>query len=211
MPNSVLVIEPYQFEGIWVFDDPAVGLKQEPFVAGITEMIDRLTINIPNADKGFRLLFSVRPFEGHQTVLSWLRADAIEGNWYRAEDQGDEGWLCPALFHYFPEPPKNIFIKAEPKKKNRSPGSSITLSGDVGQCGALRGAGTLSTSGWCGTLIFEMPSVVPSSRSSGFLIDRYGKKCAYRFETILIPAWPQKKKSKHRYNPCRPWRAAYAY
>jgi hypothetical protein len=40
-----------------VFDDPAVGLKAEPFVSGIPEMIDALVQDIPQADRGFRLLF----------------------------------------------------------------------------------------------------------------------------------------------------------
>jgi hypothetical protein len=32
--NSLLVIHPYKHDGVWVFDDPAVGLGKEPFVAG---------------------------------------------------------------------------------------------------------------------------------------------------------------------------------
>jgi hypothetical protein len=28
-----------------------------------------------------------------------------------------EGWLCPALFKYFESAPKEIFLKAEPKKQ----------------------------------------------------------------------------------------------
>src|SRR5688572_20165219 len=103
--NAVLAIEPYRHEGAWVFDEPRVGLHREPFVAGLTEMIDRLVEGIPDAAGGFRLLFAASPFEGHQAVLAWVRADLVEGNWYRAEDQGDEGWLCPALLWFFPEPP----------------------------------------------------------------------------------------------------------
>src|SRR4051794_2314929 len=62
--NAVLTIEPYRCEGAWVFDDPTTGLVGEPFVAGITEMIDRLAANIPGAARGFRLLFAVQPFNG---------------------------------------------------------------------------------------------------------------------------------------------------
>lgn len=111
--NATLSIEPYRHEGAWVFDDPAVGLVREPFVAGVTEMIDRLTAAIPAAERGFRLLFAAHPFEGHQTAMTWLRADPVEGNWYRADDTGDEGWLCPALFWYFPSPPARIYVRAE--------------------------------------------------------------------------------------------------
>ena len=60
--NRIGLIVPYKYEGTWVFDDPAVGLRREPFVAGIDTMIDRLVASIPNAEAGFRLLFSASPF-----------------------------------------------------------------------------------------------------------------------------------------------------
>src|SRR5207244_2929796 len=96
-PGGLFIIEPYRFEGAWVFDDPSAGLVREPFVAGITEMIDGLVADIEGAAQGFRLLFATEPFEGHQAVLSWVRADSVEGNWYRADGFREEGWLCPAL------------------------------------------------------------------------------------------------------------------
>jgi hypothetical protein len=113
--DVVLAIEPYRHEGAWVFDEPRVGLHREPFVAGINEMIDRWVVGIPDAAHGFRLHFASFPFEGHQAVLTWVRADPVEGHWYRADDQGDEGWLCPALFCFFFEPPRQIYLRAEPK------------------------------------------------------------------------------------------------
>lgn len=84
-------------------------------MAGITEMIDRLVAGIPNADHGFRLHFSAFPFEGHQTLLNWVRADPVEGHWYRLDRGDDEGWLCPAMFCFFAEPPAKIYVRAEPK------------------------------------------------------------------------------------------------
>ena len=38
--NSLMVIVPYKYEGLWVFDDAAVGLNKEPFIAGIDSLID---------------------------------------------------------------------------------------------------------------------------------------------------------------------------
>ena len=32
MTNALNVIYPYKCEGLWVFDDPRVGLDKEPFV-----------------------------------------------------------------------------------------------------------------------------------------------------------------------------------
>src|SRR5262245_2891248 len=78
MTNTVFVIEPYRHEGAWVFDDARVGLQREPFVSGITEMIDHLVSGIPGAERGFRLLFAVNPFEGYQTTLEWVRSRSEE-------------------------------------------------------------------------------------------------------------------------------------
>jgi hypothetical protein len=74
------------------------------------------TAGVPNATEGFRRLFASVPFAGQQTTLTWLRSDPVEGNWYRADDSGEEGWLCPALFLYFSTPPQKIYVCAEPKK-----------------------------------------------------------------------------------------------
>jgi hypothetical protein len=112
--NAISVLVPYRYEGMWVFDDPAVGLHREPFVAGIDVMIDRFVAEIPNADKGFRLLFSPTPFPGHTIKLEWRRGE-YGGNWYFCAQLGVEGWLCPALFKYFDKAPPELFARAEPK------------------------------------------------------------------------------------------------
>ena len=51
MSNQIGVIAPYWLEaaGTWVFDDESVGLRQEPFVSGVPEMIGDLVRDIPNA------------------------------------------------------------------------------------------------------------------------------------------------------------------
>ncbi len=112
--NSILVIAPYKYAGTWVFDDVSRGLKREPFVAGIPGIIERLVEGIPDADNGFRLLFSAQPFPGHTHTLVWMREDS-GGNWYKCPQYEMEGWLCPALFKYFNEAPKVICFKAERK------------------------------------------------------------------------------------------------
>ena len=81
--NAIGVVAPYKYEGMWVFDDPAVGLHREPFVAGIDKMIEQLVVSIPNAEHGFRLLFSATPFPGHTVKLEWRRQES-GGNWYFA-------------------------------------------------------------------------------------------------------------------------------
>ena len=46
--NSLFAIAPYKFEEFWVFDDPSVGLRQEPFVSGADVIMDLLTEHIPD-------------------------------------------------------------------------------------------------------------------------------------------------------------------
>jgi hypothetical protein len=111
--NSLFVLRPYRYQGSWVFDDPAVGLEREPFVFGIDEMIDRLVVTIPQAESGFRLIFSPRAFPGYVAKLEWRREEA-GGNWYFSPTFDIEGWLCPALFKYFDTAPKELYAKAEP-------------------------------------------------------------------------------------------------
>jgi hypothetical protein len=110
--NAINVISPYKHHGMWVFDDPRVGLVQEPFISGADTMIDRVVADIPDAARGFTLIFSTTPFPGHQYRLDWRREDS-GGNWYYAKALDIEGWLCPALLHYFPEAPKHIYVQTK--------------------------------------------------------------------------------------------------
>lgn len=114
MSNAMMVIFPYRIEKSWVFDDAAKGLVREPFVFGIDDMIDKAVVAIPGAENGFKLIFSAKPFPGFQVSLSWLREE-YEGNWYRWEQFGLEGWLCPALLKYFDAPPAEIFLRIDAK------------------------------------------------------------------------------------------------
>jgi hypothetical protein len=112
MANAIHVLQPYRHASTWVFDDPSVGLTQEPFVSGIPEMIDTLVANVPNAEKGFRLLFSADPFPGYQVELIKVRVE-YQGVWYRWVQRKAEGWLCPALFRYFQTAPAALYARAE--------------------------------------------------------------------------------------------------
>ena len=112
MPNAIMVIQPYWYSGTWVFDDPATGLVREPFVSGVPEMIDAMVTDIPDARKGFRLLFSSSPFPGYQKAFTRVREE-FGGNWYACDNPSMEGWLCPALFKYFEEAPDQLYARAE--------------------------------------------------------------------------------------------------
>lgn len=111
--NAIIEIHPYWHKGTWVFDDERVGLVKEPFVAGVPEMINHLVKDIPNAEKGFRMQFSVFPFPNFTQEIQRTREE-FSGNWYKMTDEPYlEGWLCPALFEYFPVAPNKLYVNAE--------------------------------------------------------------------------------------------------
>lgn len=109
--NSIKMIAPYKFNNNWVFDDTIVHLYQEPFIEGVPEIIDSLVSDIPNAENGFRLYFSDLPFPNSKLELTWIREED-RGNWYLADKYNIEGWLCPALFKYFNQAPKTLYVNA---------------------------------------------------------------------------------------------------
>ena len=112
--NAINVISPYRYLGMWVFDDPRVGLSAEPFVGGADTMIDRVTAHIEDAQRGFIMVFSAISFPDHQFRLEWKREES-GGNVYYSPDLDAEGWLCPALFRYFSATPPEIFVQVKPK------------------------------------------------------------------------------------------------
>jgi hypothetical protein len=112
--NSIMVISPYKHEEMWVFDDDRVGLLREAFVAGADKIIEQMVAHIPNAEAGFILLFSARPFPGYQVKFDWQREE-YGGNWYYDDKLDTEGWLCPALFKYFDEAPKKFYAQFQGK------------------------------------------------------------------------------------------------
>ena len=100
---------------MWVFGSTPARvelLPQEPFVAGADTMIDRVVADVPDAEHGFTLIFSSTPFPGHQYCLDRRRAEG-GGNWYYAAQLDMEAWLCPALFKYFQEAPKELYVQTK--------------------------------------------------------------------------------------------------
>ena len=98
--NELIAIHPYKAGGLWVFDDPAVELRQEPFVSGADAIIDRLVQEIPNAESGFTLVFSAQPFAGFQAEFEWRREE-FSGNWYYCPALNMEGLALPRSVEIF--------------------------------------------------------------------------------------------------------------
>ena len=123
MKNSIFVIKPYKWNGMWVFDDERVGLREEPFVAGADAMIEAAVQlkGIANAEGGFLMVFSDGPFPGADFALQWLREESggdVYQSRFEIEDETKEmeGWLCPALKLYYPEAPKRLYVQVREAK-----------------------------------------------------------------------------------------------
>jgi hypothetical protein len=112
MSSTIFVIKPYKWKELWVFDDAAVNLIQKPFVGGTDRMIDRATVHVENADKGFLVVFSASYFPDAAIVLTWVREED-GGNVYRGSEAGIEGWLCPALLRYFATAPETLYVQVK--------------------------------------------------------------------------------------------------
>lgn len=58
------------------------------------------------------MVFSAGYFPDAHIVLEWAREEG-GGNVYRWNEQGMEGWLCPALFKYFERAPEKLYIQVK--------------------------------------------------------------------------------------------------
>lgn len=111
MANQILALKLYKWSGLWVFDDDKTGLEHEALVGGMPTIIEMATAqaNIIEPERGFLVLFSKDPFPDANFCLNWVRQER-GGNVYSINEQ--EGWLCPALFLYFPDGrPEKIYIQ----------------------------------------------------------------------------------------------------
>ena len=135
--NQIRSIEPYMCHGEWAFDDDTTGLVQEPFVCGMSEILDFCLedsgIDPEEVEGGFRLTFSKDKWPDSTHSLTWLGASE-GGNDYELDSEcrnltihnsdrhydvpeGMKGWLCPALYHYFDDAPEKIYLSVARKEK----------------------------------------------------------------------------------------------
>jgi len=124
--NEIYVIQPYKKKlrtmnwwrrptdsgiSVWVFDDEERGLKAEPFVMGMSEMIDRF-VEEQNLDpRWLTLFFSMNPPPmGVFYHLKMMNLDPRGGAWYREVKTRMCGWLCPAMLKYFALFPYEFYV-----------------------------------------------------------------------------------------------------
>lgn len=111
--NQINAIRPYIHFGLWVFDDQAKELEKEALVAGTDKILDILCHRHNLTPGNFTIIFSKDPFPGYQHCFRHISEDQFGGNWYSGDIDNVEykGWLCPALFKYFTNPPANLYIQ----------------------------------------------------------------------------------------------------
>jgi hypothetical protein len=102
--------------GLWAFDDKKHGLVKELFLQDMTNIIsDAIMTYLQKDVNKFRILFSANEFPGAHSDLTF-KHEENDGAWYEYQkDDGEivEGWLCPALYHYFDEAPEKIYFRVE--------------------------------------------------------------------------------------------------
>ena len=114
--NQINTILPYRSMGGWAFDDDAVGLEREPFVAGADKAIDKIVEHLGIETDKIKMTFSKDKFPGHHVKLEYLVKNPWdEGDFYTIYDDNFnlELWLCPALLKYFNGAPDEIYVKVE--------------------------------------------------------------------------------------------------
>lgn len=114
--SFAVVLFPYKHQDLWVFDDARVGLVREPFVQGVPEILESLLkrkrIPLAEAARGFSLTFAATHFQQADTIADWV-SEENGGNWYETREDKRRGWLCPALYRYFPEAPPTLWVSVE--------------------------------------------------------------------------------------------------
>jgi hypothetical protein len=121
-----------QHRGRWVFDHKGVLYDMAPAEATdfiLSPMIlgaDRLirggcsAKNISNPENGFLLLFSENYFPNSDVKFVY-RENKFDGWTYSVEPmnlkgvmEGQGAWICPYMRFYYPEPPKELYLRMEP-------------------------------------------------------------------------------------------------
>jgi len=100
-----------------VFDDPRVGLDKEPFVSGADDMIDVLVADIPNADKGFRLLFAADAVSRTYGEIGMAERGVWRELVFLAGIRNGRLVCARRCSNIFDKAPKEIYVKAEPRSK----------------------------------------------------------------------------------------------
>jgi len=105
----------YRKGDIWAFDYSSLGIKAEPFVAGIPAIInfhlEKHGMLEQAKREGFALKFTAEAELNHTDIILDLDLEKDDGGVYRDRESGLEGWLCPALKTFFTNAPPTLKVE----------------------------------------------------------------------------------------------------
>lgn len=104
-------IEPYKdWDGTWVFDDPAREIVKEPLILGTDKLLDFIVSMLCPDNERLKVHFSSKPIRWG-FAAKYVRPGCDEGAWYSFG--GFQFWLCDTLKQYFAEPPSKLYVSVE--------------------------------------------------------------------------------------------------
>ena len=107
--NAMMSLDLYKEGNTWKFDDATNNIIAEPFVLGMSEMID-FYVN-DSKIKNTTITFSHNKFpKCHELVL--LQEES-NGGWYYDPYSNKKGWLCPVTRVYMKGIPENIYFSVQ--------------------------------------------------------------------------------------------------
>ena len=112
--NAMMSLNLYKTGETWMFDDDTYGIKAEPFVLGMSEIISAY---LSKGKDRCTAIFSLNKFPLCDTLD--LTKEDSNGGWYVVSEsnfptiRGMKGWLCPVTRVYLDTIPQNVYYKIE--------------------------------------------------------------------------------------------------
>jgi len=112
--NAMMSLNLYKTCETWMFDDDTYGIKAEPFVLGMSEIISAY---LSKGKDRCTAIFSLNKFPLCDTLD--LTQEDSNGGWYVVSEsnfptiKGMKGWLCPVTRVYLKTIPQNVYYKIE--------------------------------------------------------------------------------------------------
>lgn len=110
--NAMMSLNLYKTGETWMFDDDTYGIKAEPFVLGMSEIISAY---LTKGKDRCTAIFSLNIFPLCDTLD--LKEEEANGGWYVVSESnfptmiGMKGWLCPVTRIYLDTIPQNVYFK----------------------------------------------------------------------------------------------------